>query len=153
MDCLIQVVGGAALDLRIRISGGINRDDTTYFKNRIRKLQLLDDRGFIFGLTADSSADVETVLKEVILTVAVRKTAPAFTTGGPSTSTVDGIKYSIGGSMTLTSLTVGVTPETAITAGLPSVTDPTTYEYRSFSLDGSNGLTAKGFLRAMIEMP
>ena len=111
------------------------------------------DRGFIFGLTADSSADPETVLKEIILTVAVRKTAPAFTTGSPSTSTVDGINYSIEGSTDLTSWTVVVTPVTPITTGLPALTDPTNYEYRSFSLNGSNGLPGKGFLRAKVEMP
>ena len=111
------------------------------------------DRGFIFGLTSDSSADSETVLKEIILTVAVRKTAPAFTTGSPSTSTVDGITYSIEGSTNLTSWTSPVTPVTPITTGLPPVSDPVNYEYRSFSLDGSNGLPSKGFLRAMVEMP
>ena len=83
----------------------------------------------------------------------MRKTAPAFTTGSPSTSTVDGITYSIEGSTNLTSWTSPVTPGTPITTGLPPVSDPVNYEYRSFSLDGSNGLPSKGFLRAMVEMP
>jgi hypothetical protein len=36
--------------------------------------------------------------------------------------------------------------------GIP-LTDAINYEYRSFSLSGSNGLAGKGFLRAKAEAP
>jgi hypothetical protein len=39
-----------------------------------------------------------------------------------------------------------------ITTNLPDLSG-TNYEYRSFSLDGSAGLTAKGFLRAKVQLP
>jgi len=39
-------------------------------------------------------------------------------------------------------------PVATITAGLPTV--PAGYEYRTFSLDGSNGPSGKGFLRMQI---
>ena len=42
---------------------------------------------------------------------------------------------------------------TAITLGLPALNDPANYEYRSFSLNGSNGLPARGFIRAKATAP
>ena len=92
--------------------------------------------------------------KELILTVAVRTGTPAFT-GSPSPASVnptDGITYSIEGSVNLAvfSTTVNVVP-TAVTTGLPGA--GAGYEYRSFSLNGSNGLTGKGFLRAKVTSP
>lgn len=108
------------------------------------------DNGKIFVLAADSDVDVDAT-KELILTVAVRATAPVFS-GTPSpTATGDGVIYTIQGSTTLASFPtqVDVIP-TAVTAGLPAITDPN-YVYRSFSLNGSNGLTGKGFLRAQIQ--
>jgi autotransporter-associated beta strand protein/T5SS/PEP-CTERM-associated repeat protein len=106
----------------------------------------------IFGLTEDSDFDSPDTAKEMILTVAVRAGTPAFS-GSPSpTASHDGITYTIEGSTTLSSFptAVNVVP-TPITAGLPPV--GAGYEYRSFSLAGSNGLTGKGFLHAKVTMP
>jgi autotransporter-associated beta strand protein len=111
------------------------------------------DNGKFFGLTADSDFDGNTD-KELILTVAVRTGTPAFT-GSPSPASVnsaDGITYSIEGSVDLAGFptTVNVVP-TAVTTGLPAA--GAGYEYRSFSLNGSNGLSDKGFLRAKVTSP
>ena len=83
--------------------------------------------------------------------MAVRKTAPAFT-GTPSpSSTVDGITYAIQGSANLSSFNLGVTPVAPLAAGLPAL--GADYEYRSFILDGSDGLPSIGFLRAKVTSP
>ena len=111
------------------------------------------DNGKVFVLTEDSDFDVDAI-KELILTVAVRTGTPAFA-GSPSPSAIhptDGITYTIEGSLDLGSFptTVNVVPTPVIT-GLPAA--GAGYEYRSFSLDGSNGLTGKGFLRAKVTSP
>jgi autotransporter-associated beta strand protein len=111
------------------------------------------DNGKVFVLTEDSDFDVDS-LKELILTVAVRSGTPAFS-GSPSptgTQASDGITYTIEGSLDLAGFptTVDVVP-TPITVGLPAA--GTGYEYRSFSLSGSNGLSGKGFLRAKVTSP
>jgi fibronectin-binding autotransporter adhesin len=111
------------------------------------------DNGKVFVLTADSDFDGNTD-KELILTVAVRTGTPAFT-GSPSPASVnptDAITYSIEGSLNLAGFptTVDVVP-TAVTTGLPAA--GAGYEYRSFSLNGSNGLSGKGFLRAKVTSP
>jgi autotransporter-associated beta strand protein len=109
------------------------------------------DRGEIHGLNADSG-DVGTD-KEMILTVAVRTGVAFSTPGSPAVSdaVVDGLTYKIHGSNNLDSWAVTVNPVTAITAGLPSL--PTGYQYVSFSLNGSDGLPGKGFLRAEVSQP
>jgi autotransporter-associated beta strand protein len=111
------------------------------------------DNGKVFVLTEDSDFDVDAI-KELILTVAVRTGTPAFA-GSPSPSAnlaADAITYTIEGSLDLGSFstTVNVVPTPVIT-GLPAA--GAGYEYRSFSLDGSNGLTGKGFLRAKVTSP
>jgi autotransporter-associated beta strand protein len=111
------------------------------------------DNGKVFVLTEDSDADGDAT-KELILTVAVRSGTPAFT-GTPSPSAnlaADAITYTIEGSLDLGGFptTVNVVP-TQVTTDLPA--PGTGYEYRSFSLDGSNGLTGKGFLRAKVTSP
>ena len=106
------------------------------------------DHGQTYVLTADGDADT---LKELILTAAVRKTA-VFTAGAPATSAlVDGIVYSIEGGTALNGFaaTVNLVSPPLVPAGAPVLTG-TDYEYRSFSLGGSNGLPAKGFLRAKV---
>lgn len=109
------------------------------------------DNGQIYVLTADSD-DVGTD-KELILTVAVRKTTPAFTAGAPATAPLtDDVNYSVHGSTDLASFSVTVTPVGFVDPGV-ALTDATNYEYRSFSLNGSNGLAGKGFLRAQAEAP
>lgn len=107
------------------------------------------DNPKVFVFTADSS-DVPAGA-DLVITVAVRKTAPAFT-GTPSpSSTVDGITYAIQGSANLSSFNLGVTPVAPLAAGLPAL--GADYEYRSFMLDGSDGLPSIGFLRAKVTSP
>ena len=111
------------------------------------------DNGQIYVLTADSDADFPDTSKELILTLAVRKTTPAFTAGAPATAPLtDGVNYSILGSTDLASFGISVTPVGFVDPGV-SLTDATNYEYRSFSLSGSNGLSGKGFIRAKAEAP
>ncbi|MEX1113796.1 MAG: autotransporter-associated beta strand repeat-containing protein [Akkermansiaceae bacterium] len=112
------------------------------------------DNGKVFGLTADSDADGDST-KELVLTVAVR-TGTAVFAGTPSPSAnhaADGITYTIEGSVNLGSFltAVDVVPTAVTTGGLPPAGSG--YEYRSFSLNGSNGLPGKGFLRAKVTSP
>ena len=103
------------------------------------------DRGKIHLLTEDASGSPAG--KDLVLTLAVRQNAPAFA-GSPSpSSTVDGIIYRIEGSTLLSafSASVSVIPP-LVPASLPA--PRTGYGYRSFTLDGSNALPNKGFLRA-----
>lgn len=101
--------------------------------------------------TTDSDADLDTN-NELVLTIAVRKDAPAFA-GSPLTSSVDGIVYTIEGSSDLVDFSNSVIAvPTAITTNLPA-TSSADYVYRSFSLSGSNSLTGKGFLRAKVTKP
>ena len=63
---------------------------------------------------------------------------------------------SVRGSTDLATFPVIVTPVTTIIpAGAPNplVQGGITYEYRSFSLEGSNGLTGKGFLQVTVTNP
>ena len=93
--------------------------------------------------------------KELVFTVAVRSGASFSDTPSPS-ATIDGVKYTIEGSLALdqfdapvSELTPALTPAQT---GLPDITG-SGWEYRSFILDGSEGLTGKGFLRAKAEAP
>ncbi|MCX6877207.1 MAG: hypothetical protein NTW21_25865 [Verrucomicrobia bacterium] len=107
------------------------------------------NNGQVYVLTADGDGDSA---KELILTAAVRKTA-VFSAGAPATSLpVDGITYSIEGSVALSGFPtmVNLVSTAVVPAGAPDLTG-TDYEYRSFSLAGSNGLPTKGFLRAKVE--
>jgi hypothetical protein len=108
-------------------------------------------RPLVFGLEADSS-DGGTA-NEMILTAAVRTGAAFSTPGNPAVSdaTVDGLDYAIQGSTDLTTWSVVVTPVTTINPGLPTL--PADYQYVSFSLNGSDGLPGKGFLRAQVTKP
>ncbi|WP_353566395.1 beta strand repeat-containing protein [Haloferula sargassicola] len=100
----------------------------------------------IFALQADS--DDAGTEPELVMTVAVRSGTPAFTAGNPATASVEGFTYSVEGSAALSAFDIGVTPIAPVTTGLP--TAPSGYEYRSFRLDGSDGLPSRGFLRATI---
>lgn len=109
------------------------------------------DNGFHRAATEDTAADAD-ALKELTLTLAVRNGSgsPIFT-GSPSPSaSVDGITYTIEGSLGL-AFPGGAVTETAAPNGLPAL--PGGWEYRRFRLDGSNGLTNKGFLRAKVTQP
>lgn len=104
----------------------------------------------IYQLTEDSS-DAGTA-KELLLTIAIRTGAgpnPVFApaVGGNPTATVDGITYTIQGGADLT-FTGTVSVVDPVTVGLPAA--PAGYQYRTFSLDGSDGLPSKGFMRVSI---
>ena len=105
------------------------------------------------GLTAVNTADTNSnTTKELVLTVAVR--AGASFMGNPSPSaTIDGLIYTIQGSANLSDFTTAVTETTALApaqTGLPVITG-SGWEYHSFVLSGSEGLSGKGFLRAKAE--
>ncbi len=113
------------------------------------------DNGKIYVLTEDSDFGGDpSSAKELILTVAVRTGTAGFA-GSPSPTAIqaaDGLTYSIEGSLDLAGFLTTVNVVSPIINGLP--VDPGAgYEYRSFSLDGSNGLTSKGFLRAKATSP
>ena len=112
------------------------------------------NNGQVYGLAADSDFDTPDTAEELILTLAVRKTTPAFTAGAPAIaiSAADGITYRIEGSPDLTTFGQTVNPVGPVDPGVP-LTDPINYEYRSFSLGGSNGLPGRGFLRATVTLP
>ncbi len=104
----------------------------------------------IYALVADSSADGDT-LPELLMTIAVHSGTPAFA-GSPSPSaTRDGYIYRIQGSANLGAFATAVIPVNPVTTGLPAA--PVGYEYRTFSLSGSNGTPTKGFMRVRIEYP
>ena len=106
-----------------------------------------NNRPKVYNLLADSSADGDAT-KELLLTIAVRSGTPAFS-GSPSpTATQDGYTYTIQGSTTLGSFATAAVPVATVSTGLPAV--PTGYEYRTFSLTGSNGTPTRGFLRVGI---
>ena len=104
----------------------------------------------IFNLIADSNVDGDAI-PELLLTIAVRAGTPAFT-GSPSpTATRDGVTYTIEGSSTLSTFLTGVTQVGTVAPPAPNATPPAGYEYRTFSLSGSNGLAGAGFLRVKVE--
>ncbi len=105
------------------------------------------DNARIYNLMADSSADGD-ALNELLITIAVRSGTPVFA-GSPSpTATMDGATYTVEGSTTLSSFTTIVTPVAPVVTGLPAA--PAGYEYRTFSLNGSNGTAGAGFLRVQV---
>jgi autotransporter-associated beta strand protein len=100
----------------------------------------------IHPLLLDSS-DVGTD-KEMLLTIAVRSGTPVFS-GSPSpAATHEGFTSTVQGSLDLTGFSATVAVVAPLTAGLPAA--PTGYEYRTFSLNGSDGLSSKGFLRVQV---
>ena len=104
------------------------------------------DSGYHCAATEDTNADT---LKELTLTLAVRNASgsPVFS-GSPSpTATVDGITYTIEGSLGLT-FPGSVVTETPPPVGLPAL--PGGWEYRRFRLDASSGLAGTGFIRAKV---
>ena len=108
----------------------------------------------IYSLIADS--DDAGTDKELIMTIAVPQGTPAFPAGSPTSAvTFEGFGITVRGSANLASYPVTVNPVAPVTTGLPVA--PTqggiTYEYRSFSLGGSNGITGKGFLQVTVTNP
>jgi autotransporter-associated beta strand protein len=104
------------------------------------------DNAKVFHLAADSGdAGAE---PELLMTIAVLSGTPAFG-GSPSpTATHQGATYTVQGSANLGTFTSPVSVVAPVTTGLPAA--PAGYEYRTFSLDGSNGLPSKGFLRVEV---
>ncbi|MES2920357.1 MAG: autotransporter-associated beta strand repeat-containing protein [Verrucomicrobiota bacterium] len=133
-------------------AGDPDKDGTTNLAEFAFNGDPLDgsDNGQVYMLTVDSDyVGDPSSANELVLTVAVRTGTTAFA-GTPSPTAnqaADGITYTIEGSTTLGGFNtlVNVVP-TPVTTNLPAV--GAGYEYRSFSLDGSNGLPGKGFLRA-----
>ncbi|RYD23669.1 MAG: hypothetical protein EOP88_03330 [Verrucomicrobiaceae bacterium] len=101
----------------------------------------------VYSIQADSS-DGGTE-KELLLTIAVRAATPAFSVGTSPSAAKDGVTYTIQGSLDLTGFNTGVTAVDVV-APATAPTPPTGYEYRTFSLNGSNNLTGKGFLRVRV---
>ncbi|MEK7953430.1 hypothetical protein [Luteolibacter soli] len=89
------------------------------------------------------------------MTIAVPVGTPAFTAGAPATASFAGFGIAVQGSTTLSSFPLTVTSVAPITTNLPALTPVggVSYEYRSFSLGGSNGLPGKGFLQVSVTNP
>jgi fibronectin-binding autotransporter adhesin len=107
------------------------------------------------GLTSTLIQDASSPAgDELTYTLAVRDGATFSSgAGGSQTATVDGVIYTVQGSVDLSAFTsavsvIGSASDTA--AGLPSLAG-TSWEYRTFKLDASEGLGGKGFLRVKIE--
>ncbi|RYD39849.1 MAG: hypothetical protein EOP83_36140, partial [Verrucomicrobiaceae bacterium] len=108
----------------------------------------------IYSLIADS--DDAGTDKELIMTIAVPQGTPVFPAGSPTSAvTFEGFGVTVRGSTDLATYPVTVNPVAPVATGLPAA--PTlggiTYEYRSFSLGGSNGITGKGFLQVTVTNP
>ena len=111
--------------------------------------------GYIASLLQDSSAPAG---NEMTLIVAVRDGA-TFVSGanGVRSASVDGITYTVEGSLDLAFPASAVSKtgpsDTAPAAsGLPSLAG-SAWEYHTFKLDASEGLSGKGFLRLKVTQP
>lgn len=105
------------------------------------------NNGKTYILAADGDGDGDTT-RELLTTIAVRVGTPAFS-GNPSpTATFEGFIITVEGGNALNAFPTTVNPVGVVGAGLP--TAPAGYEYRTFSLAGSNGLPGKGFLRVRV---
>lgn len=118
------------------------------------------DNPKIYSFITDSS-DAGTQ-QELVMTIAVPQGTPAFPIGAPSSVVFDGLTIEVRGSTDLGSFPTTVTPVDPVITGLPTVSGVAigaftkggvTYDYRSFSLDGSNGTPTKGFLQARVLIP
>ena len=110
------------------------------------------------GLTAVLIQDATAPAGNELTLVAAVRDGAVFAPGanGVQTATVDGVVYTIQGSLALTfpdsPVSVGGASDTAPAAtGLPTLA-ATGWEYRTFKLDASEGLPGKGFLRVKIEI-
>ena len=104
------------------------------------------NNGLLKSVVQDATAPAGT---EFTLVAAVRRGA-AFASGpdGVQTATQDGVTYTVEGTVDLGAFTGAVShagPSDTAT-GLPDLTG-TDWEYHTFSLDSSEGLTGQGFLR------
>lgn len=109
------------------------------------------DAGLTAALVQDASAPAGNELTLVIAT----RTGAAF--AGGATASVDGITYTVEGSLDLSF------PGSAVSSTGPSATAPAAtglpdltgsgWEYHTFKLDASEGLGGKGFLRVKVTQP
>jgi hypothetical protein len=100
------------------------------------------DNAKVYSIQADGSVDGDT-------NKAVRAGTPGFSVGTSPTASKDGVTYTIQGSLDLTGFNTGVTEVNVVAPVIPQ-NPPNGYEYRTFSLDGSNNLTGKGFIRVRV---
>ncbi|MCU0796348.1 MAG: autotransporter-associated beta strand repeat-containing protein [Akkermansiaceae bacterium] len=100
------------------------------------------DNARVYQLAADSDTDT---IPELILTIAVPTGTPAFVGTPAPSATQDGYVIMVEGSTDLSAFTQTVNPVNPVTTDLPAA--PAGYEYRSFSLGGSNGFPSRGFMR------
>jgi autotransporter-associated beta strand protein len=94
--------------------------------------------------------------KEFILTIAVPQGTPVFPPGTPiSAVSFGGFGIQVRGSTDLANPTSTVTPIDPEITGLPAapVQGGVNYEYRSFRLEGSDGIAGKGFLQVIVSHP
>ncbi len=108
------------------------------------------NRGFIASVIQDSSPPAG---NELTLVFAVRSGA-IFAAGpnGEQTATMDGITYTVEGSLDLSFPGAVVTSTATSTTGLPGLAG-TDWEYHTFTLDASEGLTTRGFIRLKVTQP
>lgn len=92
--------------------------------------------------TVDTNSDT---LRDYTLTVEVLSGASFTPSGSKLTATVDGITYTIEGSLDL--VTFG-SPVSEVTPTLGTGSPKTGYVFKTFRLDAGNGLTGMGFIRA-----
>ena len=102
------------------------------------------DNARIHRLTADTDADGD-ASSELVLTIAVPSGSPAFAGTPAPSATKDGYVIRVEGATDPASFGETVLPVAPVTTDLAA--PPAGYEYRSFSLGGSNGLPSRGFLR------
>ena len=101
----------------------------------------------VYSIIGDSSD--AGVANELLMTIAVRTATPVFA-GSPSPSaSLDGIDIRVQGSLDLGTFTSPTSVVTPVITGIPPV-PPTGYEYRTFSLDASEGVPNSGFLRVQV---
>jgi hypothetical protein len=102
-------------------------------------------RGAITSALADTNGNSQ---KELTLTIAVRGGATFATQGdGSQVATVDGLTYTVRGSLDLTNFTSAVSHVSSAASGDPA------YDLHTFRLDASDGLGGKGFLQAAATHP
>lgn len=92
--------------------------------------------------TVDANADT---LRDFTQTVEVRSGATFTPSGNKLTATVDGITYTIEGSLDLVTFE---SPVSEVTPTLGIGTPKAGYVFKTFRLNAGNGLTGKGFIRA-----
>lgn len=102
-------------------------------------------RGTITSALVDTNANTQ---KELTLTIAVRGGA-TFAAGpnGTQVATVNGVTYTVRGSLDLASFTSPVSHVGSAVSGDPD------YDLHTFRLDVSEGLAGKGFLQAVVTHP